>query len=201
MSGENAGTYKKVINSWALYHWADNAFSTTVMSAILPVYYSKVAASTLSADTATAYWGYTSAITVIISALLAPVLGTLANIYGLRKRMLLSFAALGIFTTAFLYFVKTGDWLMASLIFIVSNIGFSLADVMHDSLLPHVARPDDIDRVSSRGFAFGYIGGALILALNIATIKYMSDKELAVRLSFLSVSVWWAAFTVPLREP
>ena len=174
---ENESTYKSIINSWALYHWADNAFSTTVMSAILPVYYSKVAASTLSANTATAYWGYTSAITVIISAFLAPVFGALANIYGLRKRMLLAFAAIGIFTTAFLYFVKTGDWLMASLIFIMSNMGFALADVMHDSLLPHVAKPDDIDRVSSRGFAFGYIGGALILALNIATIKYMYPRS------------------------
>lgn len=205
MSGENSSKYKKVINSWALYHWADNAFATTIMAAILPVYYSKVAASTLSPNTATAYWGYTSAVTVIISALLAPAVGALANLYGLRKRMLLSFAALGIFTTAFLYFVKTGDWLMASAIFIVSNIGFALADVMHDSLLPHVTKPDDIDRVSSRGFALGYVGGALLLALNVAAIKYMSDKELAVRLSFLSVSVWWAAFTVPLilnvREP
>jgi UMF1 family MFS transporter len=197
--------YKRVVNSWALYHWADNAFSTTIMAAILPVYYSHVAASTLSANSATAYWGYTSAITVIISALMAPVLGTLANIYGLRKRMLLAFAALGIFTTAFLYFIKTGDWLMASVIFIVSNIGFSLGDVMHDSLLPHVAKTDDIDRVSSRGFALGYLGGAILLAINVATIRFMSDKELAVRLSFLSVSVWWAAFTIPLilnvREP
>ena len=205
MARENGSAYKRVIDSWALYHWADNAFSTTVMAAILPVYYSKVAASTLPANTATAYWGYTSAVAVIISALLAPILGALANIYGLRKRILLAFAALGIFATAFLYFVKTGDWLMASAIFIVSNIGFALADVMHDSLLPHVARPGDIDRVSSRGFALGYVGGALLLALNVAAIKYMSDKELATRLSFLSVSVWWAAFTIPLilnvREP
>lgn len=119
--------------------------------------------------------------------------------------MLLSFAALGTFTTAFLYFVKTGDWLLASVIFIVSNIGFSLGDVMHDSLLPHVAKTDDIDSVSSRGFALGYLGGAILLAINVATIRFMSDKDLAVRLSFLSVSVWWAVFTIPLilkvREP
>ena len=202
---QNDSIYRKTVNSWSLYHWADNAFATTVVSAILPVYYSHVAASTLGANTATAYWGYTTTITVILSALLAPVLGTLANLFGLRKRLLLVFAALGIFITVFLYFVKTGDWLLASLIFIVSNTGFALADVMHDSLLPHVARPGDIDRVSSRGFALGYLGGAILLAVNVAMIQIMSDKGLAVRLSFLSVSVWWAVFTIPLilnvREP
>jgi len=202
---KNESGYRKTVNSWALYHWADNAFATTVMAAILPVYYSHVAASGLTANTATAYWGYTTTITVIVSALMAPVVGTLANLLGLRKRMLLLFAALGIFTAAFLYFVKTGDWLMASVIFIVSNIGFALADVMHDSLLPHVARVGDLDRVSSRGFALGYLGGGILLAINVAMIQLMSDKGLAARLSFLSVSVWWAVFTIPLilnvREP
>ena len=197
--------YRKSVNSWALYHWADNAFSTTVVAAILPVYYSHVAASNLSANSATVYWGYTTTITVVLAALFAPMIGTLANLLGYRKRLLLIFAALGIFATALLYFVKTGDWLLASLIFIVSNTAFALADVMHDSLLPHVAKPKDIDRVSSRGFGLGYMGGAILLAINIAMIQLMHDKGLAARLSFVSVSVWWAVFTIPLilsvREP
>jgi UMF1 family MFS transporter len=202
---KNETSYRKTVYSWALYYWGDNAFSTTIMAAVLPVYYSKVAASGLSANTATVFWGYTSTIAVILAAFLAPVIGTYANLRGLRKRLLLIFAGLAIFTTAFLYFVKTGDWMMASLIFIISNIGFAQADVMHDSLLPHVARPDDIHRVASRGFGLGYLGGGILLAINVAMIQLMSDKGLAARLSFLSVSVWCAVFTIPLilnvREP
>ncbi len=197
--------YKKIVNSWALYHWAENAFATTVMAALLPVYYSHVAASTLTPNKATAYWGYTNALALIISALLAPMLGTLANIMGLRKRLLSIFAATGIVFTATLYFVTTGDWMMASVIFIISNIGFALSDVFHDSLLPHVAKPEDIDRVSTRGYAIGYLGGGILLAINVAMIQFMTNKEMAARLSFVSVSIWWAIFTIPLilnvKEP
>jgi len=175
------------------------------MAAILPVYYSHVAASTLTANKATAYWGYTNSIALLISALLAPILGAIANIFGLRKRLLLVFAAVGILFTATLYFVKTGDWLMASIFFIIGNIGFSLSDEFHNSLLPHVSKPDDMDRVSTRGYAVGYLGGGILLAINVAMIKFMSDKELASRLAFLSVSIWWAVFTIPLilnvKEP
>ena len=204
-SSHKNSNYKKIINSWALYHWAENAFGTSVMVAILPVYYSQVAASSLTANQATVYWGYTNTIGLIIVALLAPMLGTIANLFGIRKKLLTIFAAIAILTTATLYFVKTGDWLMASAIFIVSNISFAIADVFHDSFLPHVAKPQDIDRVSSRGFAFGYFGGGVILAINVAIIQLMSDKGLAARLTFITASVWWAVFTVPLilnvKEP
>lgn len=202
---ESNSNYKKIINSWALYHWAENAFGTSVMVAILPVYYSQVAASSLTANQATVYWGYTNTIGLIIVALLAPMLGTIANLFGIRKKLLTIFAAIAILTSATLYFVKTGDWLMASVIFIVSSISFAIADVFHDSFLPHVAKPQDIDRVSSRGFAFGYFGGGVILAINVAIIQLMSDKGLAARLTFITAAVWWAVFTVPLilnvKEP
>ena len=199
------GNYRKTINSWALYHWAENAYGTTVMAALLPVYYSHVAASTLTANQATVYWGYTNTIALLLVAILSPMLGTIANLLGIRKRLLLIFTSIGIFASATLYFVTSGDWLMASVIFIVGNIGFALSDVFHDSFLPHIAKPEDIDRVSSRGFAIGYLGGGIMLAINIAMIQLMSDKELAARLSFVSVSIWWAVFTIPLilnvKEP
>jgi len=175
-------SYNKVTNSWALYHWAENAYATTVMAAILPVYYSHVAASSLSANKATVYWGYTNTIGLLLASVLAPMLGTIANLLGIRKMLLITFTALGVFTTATLYFVKTGDWLMASAIFIVSNLGFALSDVFHDSLLPHVAKPGDIDRVSSRGYANGYLGGGILLAINVLMLQLMSDKGLAARL-------------------
>ena len=196
---------KKTINSWALYHWAENAFGTSVMVAILPIYYSKVAASTLTPNQATVYWGYTNTIALIIIAILAPIIGTIANLLGMRKRMLMIFAAIGIFATSLLFLVRTGDWFMASAILIVGNIAMALGDVLHDSFLPHIARAKDIDAVSSRGFAFGYLGGGIILAINIVIIQLMSDKGLATRLTFISAAIWWAVFSIPLiinvKEP
>ncbi|MGD9651560.1 MAG: MFS transporter, partial [Candidatus Dadabacteria bacterium] len=123
----------KTINSWAFYHWAENAFGTSVMVAILPIYYSKVAASTLTPNQATVYWGYTNTIALIIIAILAPIIGTIANLLGMRKRMLMIFASIGIFATSLLFLVRTGDWFMASAILIVGNIAMALGDVLHDS--------------------------------------------------------------------
>jgi len=194
----NNKLYRKVINSWAMYDWANSAFVTTVMAAVLPVYYSKVAASTLPPNVATAYWGYTTTIALLIVAFLSPILGAIADFAGVKKKFLAYFAAMGIVATAFLYFVQTGDWLIASLFFIVGNIGFAGSDMFYNSLLPHVARPEDIDQVSTRGYAFGYLGGGLMLAINIAMIQLMPDAEVATRLAFVTVSIWWAVLTIPI---
>jgi MFS transporter, UMF1 family len=197
--------YRKVVNSWAMYDWANSAFATTIMAAVLPVYYSTVAGVNLSGNLATVYWGYTTTIALLITALLAPLLGAIADYSGAKKRFLMSFAALGILFTALLYFVLSGDWLLASLFFIVGNVGFAASDMFYNSLLPHVAKPDDIDQVSTRGYAFGYLGGGVLLAINIAMIQFMADGALAARLSFISVAIWWAVFTIPLlrnvKEP
>ncbi len=202
---DNKRSYKKIIDSWALYHLAENGFGTAVMVAILPVYFSKVAASTLTPNQATVYWGYTATIALILVAFLAPILGTIANLVGIRKRLLMVCAVIGILASASFYFVKTGDWLLASGIFIIGNIAFALADVFHDSFLPHISKDGDIDRVSSRGFAAGYLGGAIILIITIGIIQLMTDKGLAARLTFVTSAIWWAIFTIPLilnlREP
>ena len=190
--------YRKMVNSWAMYDWANSAFATTIMAAVLPVYYSQVAGATLEGNLATVFWGYTSTIALLMTALLAPILGAIADFSGIKKRFLATFAAIGVVFTALLYFVQSGDWLMASLFFIVSNVGFAGSDLFYNSLLPHVARSEDIDRVSTRGYAFGYISGGLLLAINVAMIQLMADGELAARLSFVSVAIWWAIFTIPL---
>ncbi len=197
---------KGEILSWCMYDWADSAFATTVMAAVLPVYYSQVAGVNLPGNTATVYWGYTIAIALVISAILAPVMGAIADFSGLKKRLLLAFAALGIFATGLLYYVTTGDWLKASLFFIFGNIGFAMSEVFYNALLPHVAStPRDIDRISVKGYALGYLGGGILLAINIGMIELMSDKLLATRLAFITVSLWWALFTIPLilkvKEP
>jgi len=193
------------IISWCMYDWANSAFATTVMAAVLPVYYSQVAGSTLGANTATVYWGYTVSIALLATAVLAPVMGAVADYTGSKKRLLMIFASIGIFATALLYFVKTGDWFMASLFFIFGNIGFAMSEVFYNSLLPHVATPGNIDRVSTKGYALGYLGGGILLGINVLMIEYSTDKLLATRLSFVSVAIWWAVFTVPLllkvKEP
>ncbi|MEE9238310.1 MAG: MFS transporter [Thermodesulfobacteriota bacterium] len=188
-----------------MYDWANSAFATTVMAAVLPVYYSQVAGVDLPGNTATVYWGYTTAGALLITALLAPIMGAIADYSGTKKKLLMTFAALGIFATALLYFVTTGDWLMASLFFILGNIGFATSEVFYNSLLPHIASPEKMDQVSTKGYALGYLGGGILLGINVLMIELMSDKILATRLSFVTVSIWWAIFTIPIlrnvREP
>ena len=206
MSQSSGG--KKVnreILSWCLYDWAYSSFATIVISAVLPVYYSQVAGVNLEGNTATVYWGYTTVVALLASVILAPVMGTVADYSGIKKRLLLIFAAVGILATALLYFVSTGDWLLASVIFIFGNIGFSMSEVFYNAILPSVAGPKEIDRVSVKGYALGYLGGGILLALDIGLIEIMSDKILATRISFITVSIWWTLFTIPfilkVKEP
>jgi UMF1 family MFS transporter len=192
--------HKRAIRAWTMYDWANSAFVTTVAAAVLPVYYSKVASSNLPPNEATANWAFTTAIALILMAVISPVLGAMADFSGVKKRFLTIFVAVGVTGTALLYFVKTGDWLLASLFFIIGNIGFSGANVFYDSLLPHVARPDEMDQVSSRGFAMGYLGGGILLAVNLAMIMLVPDNltALMTRVTFVTVAVWWLVFTIPL---
>lgn len=208
---EDEKQHKKAIRAWTMYDWGNSAFATTIMAAVLPVYYSSVAAGNLPANIATAYWGYTSSISALIAAIISPILGAVADFRGSKKRFLTIFMLLGVTGTALLYFIQSGDWLLASLFFVFGNIGFAGSLVYYDALLPHVARPEEIDSVSSRGYAMGYIGGGLLLAINLAMIMVVPslvpgiDAGLMTRLSFVTVAIWWACFTLPLllhvKEP
>ena len=199
--------HRKAINAWTMYDWANSAFATTIMAAVLPVYYSSVASKGLPANEATANWAFTTSIALVLVALLSPILGAMADFSGSKKRFHTFFVFLGVTGTALLYLVRSGDWLMASIFYIFGSIGFSGANVFYDSLLPHVAHPDEIDRVSSKGYAMGYLGGGLLLAVNLAMILLAPEHltELMSRLSFLMVAVWWFVFTIPLwryvKEP
>jgi Permeases of the major facilitator superfamily len=167
---EDEKQHQRAIRAWTMYDWGNSAFATTIMAAVLPVYYSSVAAGNLPANIATAYWGYTSSISALIAAIISPILGAVADFRGSKKRFLTIFMLLGVTGTALLYFIQSGDWLLASLFFVFGNIGFAGSLVYYDALLPHVARPDEIDKVSSRGYAMGYIGGGLLLAINLVMI-------------------------------
>jgi len=196
-------TYRKIINAWCMYDWANSAFATTILAAVLPTFYSEVAGAHLRPVQASSYWGYTNTIAMLLVALAAPILGAIADHSGAKKRFLGGFASLGILFTALLVAVSTGDWLMASVFYMLGHVGFSGANIFYDSLLPHIARPDEIDQVSAKGYALGYLGGGLLLVVNLAWIMKpgwfgLPGAELASRLSFLSVAVWWAIFSIPL---
>lgn len=192
--------YKRNIWAWTFYDWANSAFATTIMAAVLPVYYASVAGKYLEGNLATVYWAYTSSISLLIAALLSPVLGALADFAGIKKRLLTIFMLLGVTGTALLYFVRTGDWLMASLFFILGDIGFAGSMVFYDALLPHVAKAEDLDKVSSRGYAIGYLGGGLLLAINLGMIMLAPAEltELMTRLTFITVAAWWFIFSIPI---
>lgn len=193
--------YKRRIRAWTMYDWANSAFATSILAAVLPIYYSQVAGATLPSEAAaTALWSMGLSISLFIVAILSPILGTISDVMRGKKRFLAIFAGTGVIATGLLVLVNTGDWVLASILFIFGRLGFTGANVFYDSLLPHVAREEDQDRVSTRGYAMGYLGGGLLLAINIAMIFYLPDfiENAGSRFSMLSVGVWWAVFSIPL---
>jgi UMF1 family MFS transporter len=203
---------KRAIRAWTMYDWANSAFATTIMGAILPNYFSLFIAT----ENSLTLWGYTVAIGSLIAALISPVLGAIADFRGSKKVFMGFFIALGVISTALMFFIKApGDWLMACILYILGTIGFAGSLVFYDALLPHVADPDEMDMVSSRGYAMGYIGGGLLLLINVIMIfvgpKFLPNMNeanataLMMRLSLASVAIWWAVFSIPIfrhvKEP
>lgn len=196
---------KKPVLSWVLYDWGNSAFATTIMAAVLPVFYYDVAAKGLDNSLATSYWGYSQSIAVLIVAILAPILGAISDYSAAKKKFLRFFAFMGIIASILLAFVSEGDYILASVLLIVGTIGFSGANVFYDAFLPEIANKDDIDKVSAWGFAFGYLGGGVLLAINILMIlKYdwfgLPNATAASQASFASVGVWWFIFSIPLLK-
>jgi UMF1 family MFS transporter len=186
-----------------MYDWANSAFATTILAAVFPIYYGTVAGANLPGNRATVYYGYTASLALLMVALAAPVLGAIADHSRSKKKFLVVSAALGIVATAFMAGVTRGEWRLASVLFILGYGGFAASIIFYESLLPHIIDSHNIDRVSSKGYAVGYLGGGLLLALNVAWILkpnwfLMGNTEVASRFSFLSVAVWWAIFSIPL---
>jgi UMF1 family MFS transporter len=187
-----------------MYDWANSAFATTIMAGMFPPFYrALVTESGLGESLATAYWGYTTSFALLVVALVAPVLGAIADYTGGRKRRVAFFAGLGILSTAAFVFIGTDTWLLASLLYVGGNVGFAGANIFYESLLPHIARKDDIDQISTKGYALGYVGGGILLVINVLWFMKpqmfgMPDVAFALRASFFSVAVWWGLFSVPL---
>ena len=197
------GLDRPEVRAWAMYDWGNSAFWSTVVTAVFPEFFSSVAAVNLPRGVATARFAATTTIALTIVAVISPVLGAIADYAGIKKKMLAIFLAIGASATAMMVLIGEGDWQLAAALFLVSNVGVAGTLVFYDSLLPYIARPDEIDRVSTAGFAIGFFGGGLLLALNLAWIIQpawfgLRDAVAGIHLSFFSVAVWWVLFSIPL---
>lgn len=194
---------RRVIHAWCMYDWASSAFVTTIMAALFPPFFRSLATDAgASAGDATALWAYTTALALLVIALASPVMGALADITNAKKRFAGAFAALGILSTASFITIGSGNWPLAMGLYIAGNIGFAGANLFYESLLPHIAGPGEIDRVSARGYALGYVGGGLLLLINVGWVMApqrfgMPSVDFALRASFLSVAIWWTLFSLP----
>lgn len=195
--------FSRPVLAWALYDWANSAFATTVMAGFFPVFFKQYWSAGSEVTVSTFRLGLANALASLCLALAAPLLGAIADCSQGRKRFLAAFASLGVVTTAALVLVAQGAWPLAVLLYVLATIGFSGGNVFYDALLLGVAPPAQRDVVSALGFALGYLGGGLLLALNVAMTLSpqtfgLADASSAVRLSFASVALWWAVFALPL---
>jgi UMF1 family MFS transporter len=199
---ERLGLHRPELRAWAMYDWANSAFWATVIL-IFPIYFIKVAAAGASVAVATTRFATATTVAMSIIAVLSPILGAIADYAGIKKKMLGVFILMGVAACAAMFFIKRGQWQFAAALFVLGNIGVSGAQAFYDSLLPHVAREDEVDRVSSAGYALGYLGSGMLMAVNLVMIQRpelfgLADAEAAMRMSFLSVAVWWFVFSIPL---
>jgi MFS transporter, UMF1 family len=204
------GLGRRDLRAWAMYDWANSAFQTTIIAAIFPIYFQKVAAADLPAPVATARFAWATTISIVIVAVVAPLLGAVADYAAVKKRLLAVFLAIGAVATGAMYFIGRGDWELALVLFVIGNVGVAGSIVFYESILPHLVGEEELDRVSAAGYAMGYIGGGVLLAINIVMMSRpalfgFTGREMAVRASLASVAVWWVAFSIPffrdVREP
>lgn len=194
---------RKAVISWALYDWANSAFYLTVVSAFFPVFLKSYWSAGNDPAVSTLQLGVANSAASVVVAVLAPVLGAIADRASAKKRYLLAFTILGIVMTGALPLVARGEWPMAIAPFVLANIGFFLANSFYDALIVEVARGEHLHRVSALGFALGYLGGGLLFAVNVAMTLWpqsfgLADAAQAVRMSFVMVAAWWALFSLPL---
>lgn len=205
------GLHRPELRAWAMYDWANSAAVTTVLTAVFPIYFVSVAAAELSPSEATQRLALLNSLALAVVALLSPVLGAVADFAAVKKRMLAVFMLFGAAAVAALFFVQRGDLALASTLFVLVLVGVFGSFVFYEAFLPHIAAPDEMDRTSTAGYALGYIGGGLLLALNLAWIQKPewfglpsgpnlspAEATLPARLAFASVAVWWVVFSIPL---
>ncbi|QQS28714.1 MAG: MFS transporter [Sphingobacteriales bacterium] len=201
---------RKATVSWSLYDWANSAFATTVMAGFFPIFFNDYWSAGSDSVTTTARLGMAHSLAGITVALMAPILGSIADQGSVKKKFLSFFAFMGMVMTGSLYMVQQGNWQVAIFTYVMAAIGFTGGNIFYDSLITAVASPKSMHRISAMGFSLGYLGGGLLFAFNVwtalspETFGFTSAAD-AVRFSFLSVALWWAVFSLPIllfvKEP
>ena len=195
---------------WAFYDWANSAFATTVMAGFFPIFFKSYWAADLTDAESTFVIGSANSIVGLLIAISAPIMGAFADAGNTKKKLLVTFALLGIVSTGYLFFIPESSWKFAITFYAIGVIGFSGGNIFYDALLVSVANDNERNRVSSLGFSLGYLGGGLLFLLNVLMFSLPSFFGLnsqieAVLWSFLSVAIWWSIFTIPLltgvKEP
>ncbi len=210
--------HRPELRAWALYDWANSVVITTIITAVFPIYFQRVVAAELPEQDAARWWTFSTSAALLAVALTGPLLGPVADRRALRKWFFAGFLALGVASGVALFAVGGGDIWLALLLFAGINIGASGSFIFYDALLPHVARPEEVDQVSASGYALGYVSGALLLGLHLAWIQHPDlfglpsgddlspdAATLPTRLALLTAALWWGVFSIPLflrvREP
>ncbi len=206
---------RRVIFGWAMYDWANSAYITTLVVAILPVYFAsvvvpagglKIGGTNYAAET---LWGLMVSAASSIIFVVAPILGAIADFCCAKKRFLLFFCYMGVLSASLLSFCKAGDVWPSIMLFVISQIGFVGGNVFYDAFLPQIAPEGEMDRVSSKGFAYGYVGGGLQFASSLAILTWHRELGLteaeAAQVGMLSAALWWGGFALItlfcLQEP
>lgn len=197
--------FTKPEKSWALYDWGNSAYSIIITTAVFPLFY-KAAATDAGVELAdsTAYLSYTIAIFTFILAMLGPLLGTIADYEGMKKKFFTAFFLLGTISTAMLAFVPEGQWLWLLICYVFAALGATGANLFYDAFIVDITTEKRMNRVSAFGYGLGYIGSTIPFALAILIILLAQNEVLplsvtnASRLAFLITAVWWALFSIPL---
>lgn len=205
------GLHRPELRAWSMYDWAVSAMQTVIMTAVFPIYFISVAGDGRAPEAATQALANANTIAAVVIAILGPILGAVADFKAAKKQFMGAFMLIGVFATMGMFFIHHGDLFLASTLFILSMAGATGSMTFYESLLPHIAAENEIDRVSTAAYAMGYIGGGLLLALNLAWISNpaliglpsgdnltRSQATLPVRLAFLSVGIWWLIFSLPV---
>jgi MFS transporter, UMF1 family len=186
---------------WAMYDWANSSFATTVMAGFFPLFFKQFWNAGVPATMSTFHLGIANGAASFLVAVMAPLVGAIADKGRARVRLLGLFTVLGAATTVGMFWVGKGDWQTATLLYIIASLGFWGGNQFYDSLLTDVSEEHEYDLVSGYGYALGYLGGGLLFAVNVAMVLKpamfgLANTGEAVRWSFVSVGVWWAVFTI-----
>ncbi len=203
MKLESFGLHRPELRAWAMYDWALSGLQTVVMTAVFPIFFVKVAASHLAGSAATQQLARANTISMLIVALLSPILGAMADYSAAKKKLLAVMTAVGSIACVAMFMIDYGDLGLAKTLYVIAMIGGTGCLVCYESLLPHIASAREMDRVSTAGYALGYLGGGILVAINLAWIQKpewfgLGAGTLPARLAFVSVGVWWVVFAIPL---